>query len=203
MAVPIWRYSQYESFRRSHFCFIGGESDRLRAGRTMTDTTWMALRRRLAEKYDELRLLLTRRLGSEELARETLHETWIRLGRVDDAAVMRNPDAYLARVALNLATDRQRLETRRARRVDVNAVLEDIVDEMPGQATELQSRSDLSIFEDAIRELSDRRRAILIAARLDEEPHQKIAERFGISKRMVQIELKHALRHCKDRLDQK
>ena len=163
----------------------------------------MTLRRRLVERYDELRILLTRRLGSEDLARETLHETWLRLDRVDDVAVMRNPDAYLARVALNLATDRQRLETRRARRSDVNAVLEDIVDDVPGQAEKLDSRLDLAIFEDAVRELSPRRRAILIAARLDEEPHQRIAERFGISKRMVQIELKLALRHCKNRLEQK
>jgi RNA polymerase sigma-70 factor (ECF subfamily) len=169
----------------------------------MTETAWMTLRRRLVERYDELRILLTRRLGSEDLARETLHETWLRLDRVDDVAVMRNPDAYLARVALNLATDRQRLETRRARRSDVNAVLEDIVDDVPGQAEKLDSRLDLAIFEDAVRELSERRRAILIAARLDEEPHQRIAERFGISKRMVQIELKFALRHCKNRLEQK
>lgn len=173
-----------------------------RFGRTMTETTWVTLRRRLVETYDELRILLTRRLGSDDLARETLHETWLRLGRVDDVAVARNPDAYLARVALNLATDRQRLETRRARRSDVNAVLDAIVDDAPGQMEQLESRRDLAIFEQAIRELSARRRAILIAARLDQEPHQKIAERFGISRRMVQIELKYALQHCKSRLEQ-
>ena len=77
------------------------------------------------------------------------------------------------------------------------------LDEVPGQAEKFETRRDLAIFEDAVRELSGRRRAILIAARLDEEPHQRIAERFGISKRMVQIELKCALRHCKNRLEQK
>lgn len=169
----------------------------------MIDTTWLLLRRRLVERYEELRVLLTRRLGSEDLARETLHETWLRLDRVEDVAVMRNPDAYVARVALNLATDRERLETSRARRSDVNALLEEIADDMPGQSETLETRADLSIFVGAIGELSERRRAILIAARLHEEPHQKIAERFGISKRMVQIELKHALKHCKNRLEQK
>src|SRR5262249_61700623 len=129
----------------------------------MTETTWATLRRRLAEKYDELRILLTGRLGSDDLARETLHETWLRLGRVDDAAVMRNPDAYLARVALNLATDRQRLESRRARKAAINAVLEDIIDDVPDQAAGFEARRDLAAFEDAIRELPARRRAILIA----------------------------------------
>ncbi|ABD07824.1 sigma-24 (FecI-like) [Rhodopseudomonas palustris HaA2] len=169
----------------------------------MIESAWVTLRRRLVESYDELRILLTRRLGSEDLARETLHETWLRLDRVDDVSVLRNPDAYLARVALNLATDRQRLETRRARKSDVNAILDDIVEDAPGQAERLESRRDLAIFEEAIGELSERRRDILIAARLDQEPHQKIADRLGISKRMVQIELKYALQYCKSRLERK
>jgi RNA polymerase sigma factor (sigma-70 family) len=168
----------------------------------MTET-WVTLRRRLMEMYDELRILLTRRLGSDDLARETLHETWLRLDRVEDVAVIRNPDAYLARAALNLATDRQRLETSRARKYDANAVLEDIIDDVPGQAEKFETSRELAIFVDAVRELPARRREILIAVRLDEEPHQKIAERFGISKRMVQIELKLALQHCKSRLEQK
>jgi len=167
----------------------------------MTETAWGALRRRLVERYDDLRILLTRRLGSEELARETLHETWLRLDRIDDIAVMRNPDAYLARVVWNLATDRQRLETRLARRSDVNAILDELIDEAPNQADTLEKRRDLALLQEALSELSERRRAILIAARLDEEPHQKIADRYGISKRMVQIELKSALKYCRDRLD--
>jgi RNA polymerase sigma-70 factor (ECF subfamily) len=203
MATPTgWRPLRGR-FRRERICLCNGGLHPFSPGSIMTETTWVTLRRRLVERYDELRVLLTRRLGSEELARETLHETWLRLDRVDDVAVMQNPDAYLGRMALNLATDRQRLETRRARRSDVNAILEDIVDDAPGQAEKFESRRNLAIFEDAIRELSERRRAILIAARLDEEPHQRIAERFGISKRMVQIELKYALRHCKNRLEQK
>jgi RNA polymerase sigma factor (sigma-70 family) len=64
----------------------------------------------------------------------------------------------------------------------------------------LEARRQLMMFTKAIEELSERRRAILIAARLDEMPHQQIAERFGISKRMVQLELKYALVHCKDAL---
>jgi len=162
-------------------------------GRIMTETAWGTLRRRLVERYDDLRILLTRRLGSDELARETLHETWLRLDRIDDIAVMRNPDGYLARVVWNLATDRQRLETRLAHRSDVNAVLDELIDERPNQADWLEARRDLAPLQQALGELPERRRAILIAARLDEEPHQKIADRYGISKRMVQIELKYAL----------
>jgi RNA polymerase sigma-70 factor (ECF subfamily) len=166
----------------------------------MTETTWVTLRQRLAEKYDDFRNLLKGRLGSDDLARETLHETWLHLDRVDDVGAMRSPDAYLMRVALNLATDRRR-KTRRLARSEIDAILESAVDETPGPAEQLEARRELMAFKQAIQDLSERRRAILIAARLDETPHQEIAERFGISKRMVQIELKNALRHCKNALN--
>jgi RNA polymerase sigma factor (sigma-70 family) len=168
----------------------------------MTETTWAMLRQRLVEKYDDLRSLLKGRLGSEDLAQETLHETWLRLDRIDDIGTMRSPDAYLVRVALNLATDRQRSEIRRARRSEVDAIIENIIDDAPGPAEQSEARRELAVFKKAIEELSQRRRAILIAARLDGVPHQQIAEQFGISKRMVQIELKYALQHCKNALNE-
>ena len=167
----------------------------------MSETIWAALRQRLAEKYDDFRSVLKGRLGSEDLARETLHETWLHLDRIDDVGAMRSPDAYLMRVALNLATDRER-KSRRLRRSEINAILDSVIDEAPGPAERLQARRELAAFGRAIAELSERRRAILIAARLDETPHQEIAERFGISKRMVQIELKNALQHCRHALDE-
>jgi hypothetical protein len=55
----------------------------------------------------------------------------------------------------------------------------------------------------ALYELPSRRRRIFIAARLEESPHLEIAERFGISTRMVEKELKAALTHCANRLQRK
>jgi RNA polymerase sigma factor (sigma-70 family) len=169
----------------------------------MTETTWATLRQLLAEKYDDLRKLLARRLGSDDLARETLHETWLRLDRGDDVATVRSPNAYLIRAVLNLASDRQRAERRRLRRSEVNIILDKIADEAPGPAKEVEARQELAAFRAVIEALPERQRAILIAARLEEIPHQKIAERFGISTRMVQIELRRALTACEARLADK
>jgi RNA polymerase sigma factor (sigma-70 family) len=169
----------------------------------MTEKTWATLRQRLAERYEDFRSLLKARLGSEDLAQETLHETWLRLDRFDDVGTVRSPDAYLMRVALNVATDRQRVETRRARRSEINAIIENVLDDAPGPAEQLQARRELALLKEAIEELPERRRAILIAARLEGTPHRQIAERFGISKRMVQIELKYALQHCENAFHKK
>jgi RNA polymerase sigma-70 factor (ECF subfamily) len=51
-----------------------------------------------------------------------------------------------------------------------------------------------------LEELTPRRRMILLASRVEEVTLQEIANRLGISQRLVEIELKHALDHCAERL---
>src|SRR5215475_9320119 len=104
---------------------------------SMARVTWGALRDLLADRYDEFRLRLTRRLGSEELARESLHETWLRLDRHGDVGALQSPAAYVMRVALNIATDRRRAEVRLARRSQTDAAL-NIPDAAPGPAREVE-----------------------------------------------------------------
>jgi RNA polymerase sigma-70 factor (ECF subfamily) len=149
----------------------------------------------LADRYDDFRLQLTRRLGSEELARESLHEAWLRLGRHDEIGAVRHPAAYVMRVALNIATDRRRAEARWARRSEPSSAL-DLPDAAPGPAREAEGRIDLEAIRRAIETLPKRTREILMAARLDGLSQQEIADRFAISTRMVRFELRRGLDHC-------
>ena len=167
----------------------------------MGNTTWAALRGLLADRYDEFRARLTRRLGSEELASESLNEAWLQLHRRDEAAPIRSPTGYLLRMAVNIATDHRRAETRRARREDVKAALE-IPDPMPGPQREVESRFQLKALQDAINALPERTREILIAARLHGQSQHDIARRFGLSTRMVRLELRRALDECEALLEQ-
>src|ERR1700753_3637331 len=96
----------------------------------MTETTWAHLRGLLADRYDEFKARLTRHFGSEELASESLHETWLRLHREDDIGAVRNPSAYLLRIVVNIAMDSLRVERRRARRSEIQAALE-MADDAP------------------------------------------------------------------------
>ena len=153
----------------------------------------------LTARYESLRVALTRQLGSEELARESLHETWLRLHRQEALGPVERPTAFLLRVAANVARDRRRAERRRARQADVEAVLT-LADPAPGPAQQAQSRIDLERAEQAIRRLPPRTRAILIASRLHGQPHQAIADRLGISRRTVLYELKSAIRRLEESL---
>jgi RNA polymerase sigma-70 factor (ECF subfamily) len=166
----------------------------------MTGTNWAVLRGLLAERYEELRGRLTRRLGSEELASESLHETWLRLHRSGDAGPVESPPAYLLHIAFNIARDRLRTENRRARQSEVEAVL-GVADPAPGPERQAAARLELATVERAIRDLPERSRAVFLASRLEGLTHQAIAERLGISKRTVQYELERIVRELEAQIE--
>src|SRR5262245_8181165 len=150
----------------------------------MGKTSWTILRDLLTDRYDDFRARLTKRLGSEELASESLNETWLRLNRQDEAGVVHSPAGYLMRMALNIATDVRRDDVRRARQSEVRAAL-DVPDPAPGPAREFEARLALQGLQQAVDTLPQRTREILIAARLEGLEQQEIAARFGITTRMV------------------
>jgi RNA polymerase sigma factor (sigma-70 family) len=166
----------------------------------MTDMTRDKLRALLETGYATFRERLRRRLGSDDLAEEALQDTWLRLARGGDIGVVQSADNYLFRIALNVAANQREAEGRRLSQAEVLAVIhmaDDVLD--PGRIAE--ARAEFAALERALLELSPRRRAIFILARVEEIPHEDIARRFGISPRMVEKELRRALDHCGERLD--
>jgi RNA polymerase sigma factor (sigma-70 family) len=165
----------------------------------VSETSWEALRERFIAKYDDLRLRLRRRLGSDELAQESLNETWLQLARSDGTRSVIHLDSYLYGIALNMAAGLRRVETRYASRLEIQDAI-DFADEAAGPAEIFEARANLRVLERAIQELPPRRRAILLAARIQEVPIQAIADSLGLSRRMVEMELKRAIEYCAGRL---
>lgn len=163
----------------------------------MSKTARSSLRDLLAAQYDSIRKRLARRLGSDDLAGETLHETYLRFDRPHELAAIEDPVAYLYRAALNVAESRRRSEARLARRADIEAALQ-VPDSAPGPGRAAEGALEVEALTRALAQLPERRRAILIAARLEEVPHLEIARRFGISRRTVLLELKRALAFCEE-----
>jgi RNA polymerase sigma factor (sigma-70 family) len=166
----------------------------------MAETDRAALRRLLVLGYDELKARLTRRLGSAELASDALHEAYLTLDRVPRLGHVRNMRFYLLRTAFNFALKQMRAERRFVGFSDVQKAV-GIADETPGQARVLEARIEVEALKNAIAELTPRRREILLAARIEGVTLRDIAVRLGVSQRLVEIELKHALAHCALRLD--
>lgn len=159
-----------------------------------------SLRDALLAHYAEIRARLARSLGSRDLAEEVLQEAYLRVHDGDTVAVDK-PDAYIFRTALNIATDKRREESRR--RASHSEILAAIADDTRDHAKEMEDRLQVQALKRALDELTPRRRAIVIAARLDGIPHHEIARRLGLSRTMVQKELRAAIRHCLDRLGEK
>ena len=165
----------------------------------MIETPRSTLRALLENGYLGLRDRLKKRLGSQDLADEALQDTWLRLARGGEVGTLERPDHYLFRIALNAAADRRDAENRKLSQAEVYATLH-IADHVLDAQEIADARGELRLLEDALEDLSPRRKAIFILARVDEIAHDEIARRFGISGRMVEKELRQALDHCAERL---
>ncbi|TWT13052.1 RNA polymerase sigma factor [Reyranella sp. CPCC 100927] len=163
------------------------------------------LRQLLVDDYGALKRKLARRLGSQDVASEVLHEAWLRLDRLDSTKAgiaVRNPPGYLYGVAMNVAADRLRQDRRWLDKIEIEAICRRAADDL-NPARIVEARSELMALTRALEALPPLRRAIFIASRIEELPHRAIAERHAISVRAVDRELKAALAHFGAILDKK
>lgn len=145
----------------------------------------------LAKRYEDLKLRLTRVLGSDELAGDALQDTWLRLQSREDDGPVRSPTAYLVRIAVNIAVDIQRRQAKSLPLDEVNALME-LSDPQPGPARAVEIRSDLQAAMKVMERMPSRRREILLMVRLEGLQQKEVARRLGVTVRTVEHELKRA-----------
>ena len=165
----------------------------------MADSSRKILREALSSDYEGLARRLARCLGSSDLAREALHETFLKVERVPDALSVNSPADYLFRTAINVAKDRRRGDARLLSVSEIEAIT-NIPDETPDPSAVVDGRLELRALEKALAELPARRREVFVAAHVEHLPHDQIASRFGINVRTVEFDLQHAIEHLSRRL---
>lgn len=165
----------------------------------MPASTRAQLKRLLLQRYAAFRRKLEPVAGSKDVAGDALQDTWVRLETMAEMGPVANPDAYLMRMATNAAIDRHRREARHLHEDEIDALLE-VPDELADPERIVAGRREVEALEDVMRGMPARRRAILVAARIDGMLTVEIAERFGLSRRMIERELNLALKYCNDRL---
>lgn len=168
----------------------------------MSDATPVRMRAIFEAKYSRFRERLRRRLGSDALAVEVLHETWLRLERIGDTNHIEKPESYLFRMALNEAADQREADNRKLSASEIET-LRHMMDQTLDPERVTTFRNEMDALALALDELTPRRKAIFLLARVEEMKHADIAARFGISTRMVEKELVQALQHCAQRLGRK
>ncbi|TAI60289.1 RNA polymerase subunit sigma-24 [Bradyrhizobium sp. Leo170] len=168
----------------------------------MTEGSSIRMRAIFEAGYRQFWERLRHRLGSDALATEVLHETWLRIDSIGDVGAIRRPESYLFRMALNVAADKKQADSRRLSPAEVE-IVRHMMDGVLDPERIAEARDEVASLEAALDELSPRRKAIFLLARVSEMKHDDIAQRFNISIRMVEKELVQALRHCSARLGRK
>ena len=157
------------------------------------------LQKLFTEMRAELMRLVRRRTGDRELAADLTQDVFVKLSTVDAAIPdRRHGRAYLFRMAGNLAIDHRRIEARRSEILTGSQVLFEDVEAGP-EALAI-CRDELRQVEDALLELPERCREVLVLSQVQGLKHKEIAERLGVSVSLVEKYRLRALRHCRERL---
>ena len=159
-----------------------------------------SLRALFLERYNDFRSQLKRRLGSDDLAHDAMQEAFLKVNDMPSSSSIQQPAAYLFRVAVNIAEDQRRRDSRLLTGVEIIELV-GATDEVEDPARIAQGRSQIEAFRRALRQLPERTQQMLLAARVHDVPHAEIARRYGVSERIVSKELKRALAHCGKVLD--
>lgn len=161
------------------------------------------LRHFLVQHYEQLKRSVTRRIGCQDLAGDALQETWLRLQRDEAEHVVRNPKAYLTRMAVNISIDALRRQSHVLSMEEIESLMEMAPDSAPGPAEIADDRSQLLALQDILVNMPKRRREVLILVRWENWSQKDVAQHLGVSLRVVEYELKAAQEYCAARLSQR
>jgi RNA polymerase sigma factor (sigma-70 family) len=141
---------------------------------------------------------LTPRVPNETDAEDVAQEVYLRLLRVNDVGLIRDPRSFALRVAANVAYEwRMRAQNKP---MDCDESLELRASQAPGPFDEVRQTQEMSALSRALASLSPTCRAVVLLHRRDEMTYQEIAKFVGLSVGMVKKHLRHGLTVCRDSL---
>lgn len=153
-----------------------------------------------AEHGPSLATFIRRRVRRADDASDLTQELYLRLLRADRTELIRNPEAYLYTVAVNLLREQAVLDRRWAHTVEAADPPSDpaLVDFCtPEEQVDLQGR--LSRAADLVEMLPAKFRAVLVLQYRDGLSYEEIAARLGVSTHLVKKYVMQGLSLCRDR----
>lgn len=142
---------------------------------------------------DPLRRYLTRLLGDRAEAQDVAHDAYLRVYPKLEDRTAEKPEALLYTTARRLAFNR--LKRRKiAPFIPGEAHLELAASAQPGVAQQVMARQEFEQLEQAIAQLPEGCRTVLLLRKIDLLSHQEISTRLGIAISTVEKQHARALR---------
>lgn len=146
-----------------------------------------------------LRRHLARILGNPAEAQDIAHDAYLRVYPVIEENAAEKPEALLYTTARRLAFNR--LKRRRiAPFAESQLETERTVSPTPGVVQQVMARQELQHLEQAIAQLPEGCRAVLLLRKIELLSHQEIADRLGIAVSTVEKQHARALRLLRSNL---
>jgi RNA polymerase sigma-70 factor (ECF subfamily) len=167
----------------------------------MAETKKALVERLFAERSGPLRAFFYRRLHHRPDAAELTQEVYVRILRMSDTDVIRNPDAFLYTVASNLAKERRVLAQRYVTGIDTDgATRPELMAELPDVMGQVDTLQRINRLREVLQQLSPKCRAAVLLQYWHGMSREEIAVQLGVSTNMVKKYLSQALAHCRRRM---
>lgn len=153
---------------------------------------------RACEYHAELQRFLMRRLRSTQNAQDLAQEAYLRLLRVERGELVRQPRAYLYRIALNLVLEFKLRCSRDPITYDSDTLQEVAEHVSDAPADESEREADAQQIELILAQLPPLYRAIFVLRKRDGLSYQEIAQQLDISAHTVKKYLARAVAQCRD-----
>lgn len=146
--------------------------------------------------HESLIRFLRQRLRVKEDAADVAQEAYIRMMQYEGSTEIQSPSSMLFRIAINVANDLGRSE--QTRRVSSQCPLDglELVSDQPAPERTLAAEQDLELLYAAIEQLPPKCQQVFLLSRAKRMTYPQIAQHLGISVKMVEKHISHALAIC-------
>lgn len=150
----------------------------------------------IRQHHDALIRFLRQRLRVKDDAADVAQEAYIRMMQYEGARHIASPSSMLFRIAINVANDLGRAEQtqRVSDRLSLEAV--ELASEQPAAERQIAAEQDLHLLYAAIEQLPPKCRNVFLLSRVRRMTYPEIARHCGISVKMVEKHISHALAIC-------
>lgn len=154
----------------------------------------------LYRKYSRAlwKFLARQRLSRDEVA-DIVQETYCRILQAGNVDAIRNPKAFLFRVAHNVRLNKHKLRRSVGQEpLDIDGI--DIASDEPGPYRSFKGEQELAVVRAAFEELAPKCREAFVMNRFENMTFAQIAAELDLSVSMIEKHVSHALSHMRKKV---